>query len=129
MFCLALRVLELKAGAQVMLIKNLPDLVSIMVKRSVQLPSRKASIITPSSSIIILQHVAEISSWIDRCSPIYNDKEILYEFKLLLRGSKDGFTGETFHRLCDECVTTADSFIFSLKNGNIPTSFVKNSHY
>ncbi|CAG8804829.1 12649_t:CDS:1, partial [Gigaspora rosea] len=28
-----------------------------------------------------------------------------------------------------ECVTTANSFIFSLKNENIPTLFVKNSHY
>ncbi|RIB22553.1 hypothetical protein C2G38_2173714 [Gigaspora rosea] len=121
-------------------------------KATVQLPSRKASIITPSSSIITLEHVAEISSWIDRRSKIYNTTEIPYEFKLLLRGSRDGFTGEVFHRLCDnipgtvvvvkidstneilggynpliwkvsngkkiEGAKTADSFIFSLKNGN-----------
>ncbi|RIB22555.1 hypothetical protein C2G38_2140164 [Gigaspora rosea] len=119
-------------------------------KATVQLPSRKASIITPSSYIITIDHVAEISSWIDRRSKIYNTTEIPYEFKLLLRGSRDGFSGEVFHRLCDnipgtvvvvkidstneilggynpliwkdpndkaEFVTTADSFIFSLKNG------------
>ncbi|RIB27898.1 hypothetical protein C2G38_2060769 [Gigaspora rosea] len=126
-------------------------------KTTVQLPPRKVSIITPSSSIITLQHAAEISSWIDRRSAIYNDTEIPYEFKLLLRGSRDGFTGETFHRLCDnipgtvvaakvngtdeilggynpliwkvgngygEFATTADSFIFSLKNGNINKSIL-----
>ncbi|RIB27888.1 hypothetical protein C2G38_2159382 [Gigaspora rosea] len=93
----------------------------------------------------------EISSWIDRRSAIYNDTEIPYEFKLLLRGSRDGFTGETFHRLCDNILvvvkvngtdeilggynplswissvqyaTTADSFIFSLKNGNLNESIL-----
>ncbi|CAG8501419.1 1777_t:CDS:1, partial [Dentiscutata heterogama] len=60
--------------------------------------SLKESIITPSSSIITLQHAVEISSWIDR-SPIIN--EIPYIFKLLLRGSRDGFSGEKFHKLCD----------------------------
>ncbi|RIB22554.1 hypothetical protein C2G38_2295066 [Gigaspora rosea] len=70
-------------------------------KATVQLPSRKVSIIIPSSSIITLEHVAEVSSWIDRRSKIYNTTEIPYEFKLLLRGSRDGFTGELFHRLCD----------------------------
>ncbi|RIB25726.1 hypothetical protein C2G38_2066762, partial [Gigaspora rosea] len=70
-------------------------------KETVQLPPRKASIITPSSLIITLQHAAEISSWIDRRSTIYDVTEIPYEFKLLLRGSRDGFTGEVFHRICD----------------------------
>ncbi|RIB27299.1 hypothetical protein C2G38_2062380, partial [Gigaspora rosea] len=70
-------------------------------KETVQLPPRKVSIITPSSSIITLQHAAEISSWIDRCSTIYDVTEIPYEFKLLLKGSKDGFTGGIFHRICD----------------------------
>ncbi|RIB22557.1 hypothetical protein C2G38_2140165 [Gigaspora rosea] len=118
-------------------------------KVTVQLPSRKAYIITPSSSIITLEHIAKISSWIDRRSKIYNTTEIPYEFKLLLRGSRDGFTGEVFHRLCDNIPgtviivkidstneilggynpliwkvsnnkydETADSFIFSLNNGN-----------
>ncbi|RIB29999.1 hypothetical protein C2G38_2153923 [Gigaspora rosea] len=58
-------------------------------------------IISPFSSIITMQHVAEISSWIDRRSTTYEISEIPYEFDLLLRGSRDGFSGETFHRLCD----------------------------
>ncbi|CAG8832205.1 11128_t:CDS:1, partial [Gigaspora rosea] len=70
-------------------------------KETVQLPPRKASIITPSSLIITLQHAAEISSWIDRRTTTYDTAEIPYEFKLLLRGSKDGFTDEVLHRLRD----------------------------
>ncbi|RIB27895.1 hypothetical protein C2G38_2159409 [Gigaspora rosea] len=118
----------------------------------VQLPPR--SVITLSSSIITLQHAAEISSWIDRRSKIYDTTEIPYEFKLLLRGSRDGFKSEVFHKLCDnipgtvvvvkfnstneilggynpliwkvdgEYATTADSFIFSLKNGNLNESIL-----
>ncbi|CAG8533287.1 11802_t:CDS:2 [Gigaspora rosea] len=121
----------------------------------VQLPPR--NVITLSSSIITLQHAAEISSWIDRHSTIYDTTEIPYEFKLLLRGSRDGFKGEVFHKLCDnipgtvvvvkinnsneilggynpliwkvgkdlgEYATTADSFIFSLKNGNLNESIL-----
>ncbi|CAG8449787.1 10088_t:CDS:1, partial [Scutellospora calospora] len=126
-------------------------------KETVQLPLRKTSIITPSSSIITFQHVAEISSWIDRRSTIYDTTELPYEFKLLLRGSMDGFEGETFHRLCDNIPgtvvivkinktneilggynpliwkvssnwtsygETADSFVFSLKNGNLNESIL-----
>ncbi|RIB27284.1 hypothetical protein C2G38_2160863 [Gigaspora rosea] len=127
-------------------------------KVTIQLPLRKTSIITPSSSILTLQHVAEISSWIDRYSTIYDATEIPYEFKLLLRGSRDGFTGKVFHRLCSnipdtvvvvkinstneilggynplvwkvsnaeygEYATTDDSFIFSLKNGNMDQSIL-----
>ncbi|RIB27889.1 hypothetical protein C2G38_2137597 [Gigaspora rosea] len=123
----------------------------------VQLPPR--NVITLSSSIITLQHAAEISSWIDRRSTIYDTTEIPFEFKLLLRGSRDGFNGEVFHKLCDnipgtvvvvninnsneilggynpliwkisnhvngyEYATTADSFIFSLKNGNLNDSIL-----
>ncbi|RIB22552.1 hypothetical protein C2G38_2173713 [Gigaspora rosea] len=105
-------------------------------KATVQLPSRKASIITPSSSIITLEHIAELSSWIDRRSKIYNTTEIPYEFKLLLRGSRDGFTvlkidstneilggynlliWKVPNGKYSERATTADSFIFSLKNRN-----------
>ncbi|RIB05363.1 hypothetical protein C2G38_2253853 [Gigaspora rosea] len=127
-------------------------------KATVQLPPRKESIIMQSSSIITLEHAAEISSWIDRRSTIYNTTEIPYEFKLLLRGNRDGFSGEVFHKLCDnipgtvvvvkinstneilggynpltwkvsnatlgEYATTADSFIFSLKNENLNQSIL-----
>ncbi|CAG8819145.1 6465_t:CDS:1, partial [Gigaspora rosea] len=47
-----------------------------------------------------------ISSWIDRRSTIYDTTEIPYEFKLLLRGSRDGFASEIFHKLCDNLPRT-----------------------
>ncbi|RIB27292.1 hypothetical protein C2G38_2029501 [Gigaspora rosea] len=124
-------------------------------KATVQLPPRKKVSIFPSpSTIITLEHAAEISSWIDRRSTIYDTSEIPYEFKLLLRGSRDGFSGGVFHRLCDnipgtvvvvkinstneilggynplvwrigyENAKTPDSFIFSLKNGNLNQSIL-----
>ncbi|RIB29758.1 hypothetical protein C2G38_2056024, partial [Gigaspora rosea] len=64
-----------------------------------QLPPRKS--ISIPSSIINLEHAVEISSWIDRRSTTYDITEIPYEFKLLLRGSRDGFHVKTFHKLCD----------------------------
>ncbi|RIB22081.1 hypothetical protein C2G38_2243527 [Gigaspora rosea] len=69
-------------------------------KISVQLPVREVHFINPSS-IINDEHFAEISSWIDRRPSKYDIKKIPYKFNLLLRGSKDGFTLEIFHRLCD----------------------------
>ncbi|RIB22781.1 hypothetical protein C2G38_2173115 [Gigaspora rosea] len=65
-----------------------------------QIPVREIHFINPSS-IINDEHFAEISSWIDRCSSIYDVTKIPYKFNLLLRGSRDGFTRETFHQLCD----------------------------
>ncbi|RIB22087.1 hypothetical protein C2G38_2140372 [Gigaspora rosea] len=69
-------------------------------KISAQLPVREVHFVNPSS-IINDGHFAEISSWIDRNSSIYDITKIPYKFNLLLRGSKDGFTSEIFHRLCD----------------------------
>ncbi|RIB29723.1 hypothetical protein C2G38_2055919, partial [Gigaspora rosea] len=68
-------------------------------KLTTQLPPRKS--ISIPSTIINLEHAVEISSWIDRRSTTYDITEIPYEFKLLLRGSKDGFDSKTFHKLCD----------------------------
>ncbi|RIB02138.1 hypothetical protein C2G38_2050290 [Gigaspora rosea] len=69
-------------------------------KIPVQLPIREVHFVNPSS-IINDEHFAEISSWIDCCSSIYDVTKIPYKFNLLLRGSRYGFTRETFHRLCD----------------------------
>ncbi|RIB14787.1 hypothetical protein C2G38_2094936 [Gigaspora rosea] len=69
-------------------------------KIPVQLPVREVHIIN-SSSVINDEHFAEISSWIDRHPSKYEIAEISYKFNLLLRGTRDGFTHETFHRLCD----------------------------
>ncbi|RHZ51193.1 hypothetical protein Glove_482g30 [Diversispora epigaea] len=125
-----------------------------------ELPSRTISTLElatkvnePFSTIINKEHVAELSSWVDRKSTIYSLANISYEFQLILRGSRDGFDPVTFWNMChghvgtivvakvvgtDEIVggynplawdklkscwmKTNDSFIFSLKNGNIQNS-------
>ncbi|GET64899.1 hypothetical protein GLOIN_2v1779084 [Rhizophagus irregularis DAOM 181602=DAOM 197198] len=57
------------------------------------------------SKIINLNIVSLISRWIDNDikSKFAYTRELYlpYEFKLLLRGSKDGFTPKKFHKLCD----------------------------
>ncbi|RIB22779.1 hypothetical protein C2G38_2140074 [Gigaspora rosea] len=74
-------------------------------KIPIQLPVREVPVreihFINSSSIINDEHFAEISSWIDRRSSIYEVTKIPYKFNLLLRGSRDGFTREAFHQLCD----------------------------
>ncbi|RHZ78387.1 hypothetical protein Glove_165g121 [Diversispora epigaea] len=62
------------------------------------LPARIIS--TPLSTIINKEHVAELSSWIDRKSTIYSLLDVPYEFQLILRGSKDGFHPKTFWKMC-----------------------------
>ncbi|RHZ51181.1 hypothetical protein Glove_482g45 [Diversispora epigaea] len=108
------------------------------------------------STIINKEHVAELSSWIDRKSTTYSLANIPYEFQLILRGSRDGFHPETFWNMCHGCfgtivvakvaetdeivggynplawdnltggsnMETNDSFIFSLKNGDIKNSIL-----
>ncbi|GBC45149.1 carbohydrate-binding module family 13 protein [Rhizophagus irregularis DAOM 181602=DAOM 197198] len=97
------------------------------------------------SNIITIQHTELISKWIDR---LENSDEIknTYNFKLLLRGTRDGFATKKFYEICDNqsrtvtiikvkhseeifggynpiewksdgsYATTKDSFIFSFKN-------------
>jgi hypothetical protein len=106
------------------------------------------------SEIVGLRIVSIISRWIDK--KITDNKFVYvrelylpYKFKLLLRGSRDGFTPKKFHELCDgksNTITlikvkgtdeiiggynplkwessndwgkTKDSFIFSLKSNDI----------
>ncbi|RIB28875.1 hypothetical protein C2G38_2137128 [Gigaspora rosea] len=45
-------------------------------------------------------HAAEIASWVDKKADIYSVTDNPYEFKLLLRGTRDGFTKDSFWRLC-----------------------------
>ncbi|RHZ78412.1 hypothetical protein Glove_165g4 [Diversispora epigaea] len=59
-----------------------------------------ARITTPFSTIINKEHIAELSSWIDRNSTIYSIPNIPYEFQLILRGSRDGFHPKTFWNMC-----------------------------
>ncbi|RHZ70431.1 hypothetical protein Glove_271g13 [Diversispora epigaea] len=116
------------------------------------------------STIITYEHVAEISSWINRKSSTYSLTNTPYEFQLILRGSINGFNPQTFWDTCNGQASTVvimkvkgteeilggynplawdaningswgktnDSFIFSLKNGNIQNSIlsrVKMSDY
>ncbi|RHZ70451.1 hypothetical protein Glove_271g33 [Diversispora epigaea] len=122
-----------------------------------ELPTRTTEQAKSLSTIITYEHVAEISSWIDRKSSTYSLTNTPYEFQLILRGSIYGFNPQTFWDTChghagtvmiikvkgtDEIFggynplpwdavntdrsgiwgKTNDSFIFSLKNGNIQNS-------
>ncbi|RHZ82384.1 hypothetical protein Glove_109g17 [Diversispora epigaea] len=63
-----------------------------------ELPQRANELI---STIISEEHVAEISTWIDRKSTIYSLTNVPYKFQLILRGSKDGFQPKTFWNMCN----------------------------
>ncbi|EXX72033.1 hypothetical protein RirG_073050 [Rhizophagus irregularis DAOM 197198w] len=52
------------------------------------------------SNIITYQHAKIISEWIDRLE-INEELDSPYEFKLLFRGSRDGFSPYKFHEICD----------------------------
>ncbi|PKC64944.1 hypothetical protein RhiirA1_536711 [Rhizophagus irregularis] len=67
------------------------------------------------SKIITNQHVELISKWIDKLE-ITDELKNLYEFKLILRGSRDGFTPEKFHEFCDNQSNTIS--IIKLKDSN-----------
>ncbi|EXX59129.1 uncharacterized protein OCT59_029165 [Rhizophagus irregularis] len=59
-----------------------------------------------NSKIVNLNIASLISRWMDKINIkskyIYTRELYLpYEFKLLLRGCKDGFTPKKFHKLCD----------------------------
>ncbi|GBC38718.2 hypothetical protein GLOIN_2v1473716 [Rhizophagus irregularis DAOM 181602=DAOM 197198] len=74
--------------------------------------SARGSII--DSKLITSKTAAYIASWIDKKEnqhPIYRFRPYSsldnpYEFKLLLRGSRDGFSSESFHKLCDNKAKT-----------------------
>ncbi|RIB20534.1 hypothetical protein C2G38_1185076 [Gigaspora rosea] len=55
-----------------------------------------------NSKIINETHAAEISTWIDKKIKAYSVTNYPYEFKLLLRGTRDGFTANSFWNLCDK---------------------------
>ncbi|RIB03394.1 hypothetical protein C2G38_784438 [Gigaspora rosea] len=54
------------------------------------------------STIINEEHEAEIASWVDNKESTYSVTNNPYEFKLLLRGTRDGFTSDSFWQLCDK---------------------------
>ncbi|EXX66731.1 hypothetical protein RirG_120930 [Rhizophagus irregularis DAOM 197198w] len=62
--------------------------------------TKKVNLGTIDSKIITSQHAELISKWIDRLE-ITDELTSPYEFKLLFRGSRDGFTRHKFHEICD----------------------------
>ncbi|RHZ76629.1 hypothetical protein Glove_194g219 [Diversispora epigaea] len=68
------------------------------------LPTRITPILL-SSNIITNEHALEISSWIDRKEIPYIENNP-YEFKLLVRGSRDGFEVKTIYNICDKVSKT-----------------------
>ncbi|CAI2168903.1 15974_t:CDS:2 [Funneliformis geosporum] len=118
-------------------------------------PSRPSPI---DSFIINLKHAAFIASWVDRTSHPYRLASIPYQFRLLLRSTRDGFTAAEFHKKCDnfdKTVTvlrvkdtkeilggynplnwngsgyksTSESFIFSFESMNEGKSFDVNNGF
>ncbi|PKY21652.1 hypothetical protein RhiirB3_501014, partial [Rhizophagus irregularis] len=112
------------------------------------------------STIVSLNIVSIISRWIDKVDvnrkfSYLRELYLPYKFKLLLRGSRDGFTAKQFHTLCDDklitvtfikiegaeeiiggynpltwstsnnWIKTKDSFIFSFKS-NFKTAIISN---
>ncbi|RIB24781.1 hypothetical protein C2G38_2069093 [Gigaspora rosea] len=60
----------------------------------------------PFSTVISETHAAEIASWVDKKTEAYSIVNHPYEFKLLIRGTRDGFTSESFWKLCDKQTNT-----------------------
>ncbi|PKC57453.1 hypothetical protein RhiirA1_498157, partial [Rhizophagus irregularis] len=67
------------------------------------------------SKIITLQHAELISKWIDKLD-ITDNLNTSYEFKLMLRGSRDGFASSKFHEICDDQFYTVA--VVKVKNSN-----------
>ncbi|RIB29216.1 hypothetical protein C2G38_2057290, partial [Gigaspora rosea] len=63
------------------------------------LPTRNTE---PFSTVINEANAGEIASWIDKKENTYSLTNNPYEFKLLLRGTRDGFTKDSFWKLCDK---------------------------
>ncbi|RHZ87599.1 hypothetical protein Glove_33g279 [Diversispora epigaea] len=77
-----------------------PDRTIILPAQSVlntELPPRTTE---PFSTIISEDHVAKISSWINRKTATYSTKKIPYKFELILCGTRDGFAPQTFWNIC-----------------------------
>ncbi|RHZ77118.1 hypothetical protein Glove_185g21 [Diversispora epigaea] len=87
---------------------------------SIELPPRKIltnrlnkNISSYLSNLITNDHALEISSWIDRNETPYVENNP-YDFKLLVRGSRDGFDVNTIYNICDKVSNTV--IILKLKD-------------
>ncbi|RIB08105.1 hypothetical protein C2G38_374623, partial [Gigaspora rosea] len=78
----------------------------ILPPRVILTPKLPSRVTEPFSTVINEMHAAEIASWVDKKAEAYSVINNPYEFKLLLRGSRDGFTKESFWNLCDQQANT-----------------------
>ncbi|GES83724.1 carbohydrate-binding module family 13 protein [Rhizophagus clarus] len=67
------------------------------------------------SKIITIHHAEIISKWIDRLEDT-DELKNSYGFKLIFRGSRDGFTANEFHKICDNKSHTVT--IIKVKDSN-----------
>jgi hypothetical protein len=72
---------------------------------------RSTNITNINSKIITLEHARLISKWINGL-----DVNVSYEFKLIFRGSLNGFVARKFHNICDNKSHTVT--IIKVKNSN-----------
>ncbi|RHZ87074.1 hypothetical protein Glove_40g60 [Diversispora epigaea] len=157
---------------QYLLLPDRPIKSKILPPRSTSISELPSGENKTFSTIIDEEQALEILSWIDKIddkSTSYSSQNVPYNFKLILRGSKDGFYPETFWNKCDgltntvavlkvkgtneilggynplewskkpstrsswfstaNWVETKDSFIFSLKNGDIQNSNLSRVKY
>ncbi|PKK59764.1 hypothetical protein RhiirC2_794349 [Rhizophagus irregularis] len=104
----------------------LPDPTTCKPNNNILLPRNRIINGIIDSRIVNLNIVSLVSRWIDKIDIkskyVYARKLYLpHEFKLLLKGSRDGYTPKKIHELCEwksdgGYVKTKDSFIFSFKN-------------
>ncbi|GBC28904.1 uncharacterized protein OCT59_001192 [Rhizophagus irregularis] len=62
--------------------------------------TKETSLKNIDSKIITIKHAELITKWVDRLE-ITDKMKNSYEFKLILRGSRDGFSPNKFHEICD----------------------------
>src|SRR5215468_1906534 len=79
---------------------NLLDPNSKSIDKSRPRITKETKLRTVDSKIITYQHAELILKWIDRLE-ITDKLTSPYEFKLLFRGSRDGFFPHKFHEICD----------------------------
>ncbi|RIB29202.1 hypothetical protein C2G38_2057235, partial [Gigaspora rosea] len=81
---------------------NRQVLSTILPPRKILRPTLPTRNTVPFSTVINEAHAGEIASWIDKKENTYSLTNNRYEFKLLLRGTRDGFTADSFWKLCDK---------------------------
>ncbi|RIB28858.1 hypothetical protein C2G38_1335058 [Gigaspora rosea] len=81
---------------------NQPISSKVLPPRIIFKPKLPTRVVELFSTVINEAHLAEIASWIDRKVNTYAVTNNPYDFKLLLRGTRDGFSSDSFWKLCDK---------------------------